>query len=72
MSTRPPTIDIISIAQQDSLVERRRDDPLLDVLLKLLAFEIAAKHVAGAQLACAECILVAGGHRHERAPLFQT
>ena len=82
MSTRAPTIDIISIAQQarpkvagkmrvaarpvERLVERRGEDALLDVLLELVALEVAAQHVARAQLADAE---VLGGGRPARGGL---
>ncbi len=91
MSSRAPTIDIISIAQQaspkvsgnselpraqfDGLVQRRREDALLDVLLEVIALELAAQHFARVELAHAE---VLGGrqlladHFHVRAPRRQT
>jgi hypothetical protein len=42
------------------LVERRRDDALLDVLLEVAAVEVAAKHVARLQLPDPEVALRAG------------
>ena len=93
MSMRPATIDIISIAQQarpkvsgkialprrpvDGLVERRREDALLDVLLELGALEVAAEHVARAELARAEvggraAARAVADHFHSSAPRRQT
>ena len=95
MSTREPTIDIISIAQQASpnvagkselpraqferLVERRREHALLDVLLEVGALEVAAEHVARAQLAGAEVArgpprreLALADYLHSSAPRRQT
>ena len=59
------------------LLERRRQHGLLDVLLELRALEVAAQHVARAQLAGAELLLAAGaellaGHLHSSAPLRHT
>ncbi len=83
-------MDIISIAQQarpnvsgnielprahdDRLVERRREDALLDVLLEVVALQLAAQHVARPHLADAEVVgdLLAPDYLHSRAPLRQT
>ena len=71
-STREATIDIISMAQQarpkvignsalpraqpDGLVERRGDDRLADVLLEVVAVELAAQHLLRAALADLEVV----------------
>ena len=94
MSSRAPTIDIISIAQQASPnvagkselprrpvggpLERRREHALLDVLLELGALEVAAEHVARAELAGAEVLRTLPGaelladYLHSSAPRRQT
>src|SRR3954452_12996142 len=66
--------DRVAATPRDGLVERRRDDPLLDVLLELLALEVAADHVARAHLAHAEVVggLLSPDYLHSRAPLRQT
>ena len=43
-------------AQLSALLEARGDDPLLDVLVEVDSLEVAAQHVAGAQLADAEVL----------------
>ena len=90
MSMREPTMLIISIAQQarpnvSGNIELPRAHEtalssvvvmiaLLDVLLEVLALEVAAQHVARAQLADAEVVrdLLAPDYLHSRAPLRQT
>src|SRR6476620_9460414 len=59
---------------RDRLVERRREDALLDVLLELLALQLAAQHVARPHLADAEVVgdLLAPDYLHSSAPLRQT
>ena len=68
----------------DGLVHRRREHALLDVLVELAALEVAAQHVAGAQLADAEVLArqvaevgaerrqLLALHLHSSAPLLQT
>jgi hypothetical protein len=64
----------------DGLVHRRREHALLDVLVEVVALDVAAQHVAGAQLTDAEVVgrdaLAAAQllalHRHSRAPRRQT
>ena len=93
-STRAATIDIISMAQQarpnvagnmalpraqltalSSVVVRTESS---DVLLERLALEVAAQHVAGAQLAHAEVVLgglverLAADYLHSSAPRRHT
>src|SRR5439155_18897056 len=68
----------VALRPVDGLVERRRDDPLLDVLLELLALEVAAQHVAGPELADAEVVgrgrgrHFAADYLHSSAPLRHT
>ena len=90
-STREATIDIISMAQQarpkvignsalprahaDGLVERRGDDRLADVLLEVVALELAAQHLLRAPLADLELVrarLLALDYLHSSAPLLHT
>src|SRR4051794_9027122 len=64
----------VAARPRDGLVERRREEALPDVLLELLALEVAAQHVAGAQLPYAEVVrrLLSSHYLHSRAPLRQT
>ena len=59
------------------LLERRREDALLDVLLQLGPLELAVEHLPGRELASAELRLLArpqslAGHLHSSAPLRHT
>src|SRR3954447_15575963 len=66
--------DRVAARPRDGLVERRRDDPLLDVRLEVLALDVAAQHVARPQLAHPEVVrgLLPPHYLHSRAPLRQT
>src|SRR3954452_3398508 len=66
--------DRVASRPRDRLVERGRDDPLLHVRVEVLALEVAAQHVARAQLADAEVVrgLLPPHYLHSRAPLRQT
>src|SRR5204863_6695036 len=69
---------------RDGLVHRRRQDALFHVLIELATLEVAAQHVAGAQLADAEVLArqlaeigpqrreLLTAYLHSSAPLRQT
>ena len=59
----------------DGLVERRGDDRLADVLLEVVALELAAQHLLRAALADLEVVrarLLAPDYLHSSAPLLHT